>query len=69
MQNYRTTQRRPAEAFAELEAARLLPVLEPYDVAVFTRVKVHRDYDVEVAKALYSVPERPGPALGRPRRQ
>ena len=39
---------------------------EPYDMPVFTRVKVHRDYHVEVAKALYSVPEQ---HLGRlPRR-
>lgn len=62
MRIHGTTQRRPAEAFAELEAACLLPVPEPYDVPVFTRVKVHRDYHVEVAKALYSVPE---PYLGR----
>ena len=36
----------------------LLPVPEAYDVPVFTRVKVHRDFHVEVAKALYSVPEQ-----------
>lgn len=57
MRIHGTTQRRPAEAFAELEAGALLPVPEPYDVPRFTRVKVHRDYHVEVAKALYSVPE------------
>lgn len=57
MRIHGTTQRRPAEAFAELEAGALLPVPEPYDQPVFTRVKVHRDYHVEVAKALYSVPE------------
>ncbi len=34
----------------------------PYDVPVFKRVKVHRDFHVEVARALYSVPE---PYLGR----
>ena len=62
MRIHGTTQARPAEAFAELEAACLLPVPAPYDVPVFTRVKVHRDYHVEVAKALYSVPE---PFLGR----
>ena len=40
-----------------------------YDVPVFTRVKVHRDFHVEVAKALYSVPEQlPRPAPRRPRR-
>ncbi|MGH3748565.1 MAG: IS21 family transposase [Micromonosporaceae bacterium] len=52
-----TTARRPVEMFAELEVGCLLPVAEPYDVPVFTRVKVHRDYHVEVARALYSVPE------------
>ena len=35
----------------------LLPVPEPYDVPVFTRVKVHRDFHVEVARALYSLPQ------------
>lgn len=58
MRIHGTTQARPAEAFAELEASCLLPVPEPYDQPVFTKVKVHRDYHVEVAKALYSVPEQ-----------
>ena len=58
MRIHGTTQRRPAEMFAELEASCLLPVPEPYDQPVFTRVKVHRDFHVEVAKALYSVPEQ-----------
>ncbi|WP_207082371.1 IS21 family transposase [Nocardioides sp. S5] len=62
MRIHGTTQARPAEAFAELEASCLLPAPEPYDVPVFKRVKVHRDFHVEVAKALYSVPE---PYLGR----
>ena len=62
MRIHGTTQARPVEMFAELEASCLLPVPERYDVPVFTRVKVHRDYHVEVAKALYSVPE---PYLGR----
>jgi transposase len=53
-----TTQRRPVEMFTELEAGCLLPVPDPYDQPVFTRVKVHRDFHVEVAKALYSVPEQ-----------
>jgi hypothetical protein len=53
-----TTARRPAEMFTELEAQCLLGVPEPYDVPIFTRVKVHRDYHVEVARALYSVPEQ-----------
>lgn len=58
MRIHGTTRARPAEAFAELEASCLLPVPEPYDQPVFTKVKVHRDYHVEVAKALYSVPEQ-----------
>jgi hypothetical protein len=58
MRIHGTTQRRPVEAFAELEASCLLPVPDPYDQPVFGRVKVHRDYHVEVAKALYSVPEQ-----------
>lgn len=57
MRIHGTTQRRPVEMFAELEADCLLPVPAAYDQPVFTRVKVHRDFHVEVAKALYSVPE------------
>jgi transposase len=57
MRVHGTTARRPAEMFTALEAACLLPVPEPYDQPVFTRVKVHRDYHVEVARALYSIPE------------
>jgi transposase len=62
MRIHGTTARRPVEMFTELEAACLLEVPQPYDVPVFTRVKVHRDFHVEVARALYSVPE---PYLGR----
>ncbi len=57
MRIHGTTARRPVEMFTELEAACLLEVPQPYDVPVFTRVKVHRDFHVEVARALYSVPE------------
>jgi len=57
MRIHGTTAQRPAEMFTALEASCLLPVPEPYDQPVFTRVKVHRDYHVEVARALYSVPE------------
>jgi hypothetical protein len=32
------------------------PGSEPYDVPVFTRVKVHRDFHVEIARSLYSAP-------------
>jgi transposase len=57
MRIHGTTAARPVELFAELEAEAILPVPAVYDVPVFTRVKVHRDYHVEVARALYSVPE------------
>ena len=57
MRIHGTTAQRPVEMFNQLEVSCLLPVPEPYDVPTFTRVKVHRDYHVEVAKALYSVPE------------
>jgi hypothetical protein len=52
-----TIQARPAEVFAEHEAAVLLPVPECYDVPVFKTCKVHRDYHLEIGKALYSVPK------------
>jgi len=58
MRIHGTTAQRPLELFTELEAGCLLPVPDPYDVPVFTRVKVHRDYHVEVARAIYSVPEQ-----------
>jgi hypothetical protein len=32
--------------FAESEAAALLGVPEPYDVPIFTQVKVHRDFHI-----------------------
>jgi transposase len=57
MRIHGTTQLRPAEHFAAAEAGCLLPVPAPYDQPIFTRVKVHRDFHVEVARALYSVPE------------
>lgn len=58
MRIHGTTQQRPLEMFTELESPCLLEVPAAYDVPVFTRVKVHRDYHVEIAKALYSVPEQ-----------
>ena len=57
MRIHGTTAARPAQQFAELEAPCLLPVPPAYDLPIFTRVKVHRDFHVEVARALYSVPE------------
>jgi len=52
-----TIQARPAQVFAEHEAGVLLPLSLPYDVPVFTKVKVHRDFHVEVGRALYSAPK------------
>jgi hypothetical protein len=43
--------------FTRVEHRCLLPVPAPYDVPIFSRVKVHRDYHVEIARALYSAPE------------
>ena len=58
MRVHGTIAARPAEVFAGPEAGALLPPpAAPYDVPVFTRVKVHRDFHVEVARALYSAPK------------
>jgi transposase len=56
MRIHGTIQARPLEVFTAAEAAALLGVPAAYDVPVFGRVKVHRDFHVEVAKSLYSVP-------------
>jgi transposase len=54
-----TIQARPAEVFAAAEAGQLLPLpCTAYDVPVLTRVKVHRDFHVEVARSLYSAPQQ-----------
>lgn len=58
MRIHGTTAARPLEMFNQLEAPCLLEVPVPYDVPLFSRVKVHRDFHVEVARALYSVPEQ-----------
>jgi transposase len=52
-----TTQARPAEVFAEHEARALLAVPAPYDVPIFRDCKVHRDFHIEIGKALYSIPK------------
>lgn len=57
MRIHGTTQRRPAEVFAEEEAERLLAApLERYHLPLYATAKVHRDHHIEVGKALYSVP-------------
>lgn len=53
-----TTCARPLEVFTTEEQPLLLAVPGVYDVPVFKRVKVHRDYHAEVAKALYSLPQQ-----------
>jgi transposase len=57
MRIHGTIAARPAEVFAACEAGVLLPLSLPYDVPVFTKVKVHRDFHVEVGRALYSAPK------------
>lgn len=56
MRIHGTIQARPLEVFTDAEAPALLTVPEPYDVPLFSRVKVHRDFHVEIAKSLYSAP-------------
>jgi transposase len=58
MRTHGSTAARPLEMFTDVEAGCLLAVPPAYDVPVFTQVKVHRDFHVEVAKALYSLPEQ-----------
>lgn len=53
MRIHGSTAARPVEMFAQLESRCLLPVPAPYDVPLFSRVKVHRDFHVEIARALY----------------
>ena len=51
------TQRRPLEAFRIEELPLLLPRPgAPFDTPKWSDPKVHRDFDVEVDKAIYSVP-------------
>ena len=52
-----TIQARPIEVFAQHEAGALLVVPPPYDVPILKTVKVHRDYHIEIARALYSAPK------------
>lgn len=59
MRIHGTTQCRPAEAFRAEEAALLLPVpATAFDIPRWSEPKVHRDFHVEVDKALYSAPHR-----------
>jgi hypothetical protein len=59
MRVHGSTRQVPAVVFAELEAPRLLPApAGRYQVPYWAHVKVHVDYHIQVAKALYSVPYR-----------
>jgi hypothetical protein len=54
---HRTTQRRPAEVFRDEEQPHLLAApVEVYDLPIYKQAKVHRDFHIEVDRALYSVP-------------
>jgi transposase len=54
-----TTKEQPLIRFQETEQTRLQPLPETrYDMAVWKKVKVHRDCYVEFDKAYYSVPHR-----------
>lgn len=53
-----TTCAQPAVVFAECEAALLLPApVAVYQVPIYAEAKVHRDYHIQVGRALYSIPE------------
>ncbi|HUN37532.1 MAG TPA: IS21 family transposase [Trebonia sp.] len=57
MRVHGTTRRRPAEAFAELEAPLLLAAPEEaYRVPAWSEAKVQRDFHVRARHAFYSVP-------------
>ena len=54
-----TTRQVPAAVFAAVEAPALRPApAERYQVPYWAQVKVHVDYHIQVARALYSVPWR-----------
>lgn len=53
-----TTCARPLEVFTTAEQGLLLAAPGVYDVPVFKKAKVHRDFHAEVARALYSLPQQ-----------
>jgi len=58
MRVHGTTQCRPLEHFRLEELPLLLPApTDVYDVPVYASCRVHRDHHIEIAKALYSVPQ------------
>lgn len=58
LRRHGTIHARPVEVFVEHEAQVLLAVPQsPYEVPLYATVKVHRDYHVQLGKALYSAPK------------
>lgn len=54
-----TTRKKPCEQFAAVERAALQPLPQkPYDLAVYKKVKLHRDCHVTYDNAYYSAPFR-----------
>ncbi len=54
-----TTKQAPLQRFAQVERARLKPLpAEPYDLAIWKQVKLHRDGYVVFEQAFYSAPFR-----------
>jgi hypothetical protein len=59
LRRHGTTQRLPKEHFESEELPRLHPMpSEPYDIPEWSKPKVGRDQHAQVARALYSLPER-----------
>ncbi len=59
MRIHGTTQCRPAEMFRTEELPALAPVpVTAFDIPEWSEPKVHRDFHVQVGKALYSAPHR-----------
>ncbi len=59
MRIHGTTQCRPIEAFRAEELEKLLPLPgSPFDIPRWSEPKLHRDFHVEVDRALYSAPHR-----------
>lgn len=57
LRDHGTTHEAPLVRFARTERAAVLPLpIQPYDPAVFKRVKLHRDGHVVFEKAYYSAP-------------
>ncbi|WP_206426091.1 Mu transposase domain-containing protein [Nakamurella antarctica] len=56
MRMHGTIAARPLDVFRETELVAMQDVQPAYDVPILRAVKVHRDFHIEIGKALYSVP-------------